>query len=121
MKRRSPQDEVADNAPLQALAEALAPVLNGPTIADGVTVETMHEAAPVAVMMKRRGGRTYVFAVMMCDRSSRARVAVSDLTGVRRVEVLDEDRALECRDGSFVDEFAPWDVHLYRIERVKTP
>ena len=24
MKRRSPQDEVADNAPLQALAEALA-------------------------------------------------------------------------------------------------
>lgn len=72
-------------------------------------------------MMKRNGTETYVFAVTMRDRSSRAEFAVADLPGVRRVEVLDEDRTLECRDGTFADEFAPWDVHLYRIESAKTP
>ena len=101
--------------------QALAPVLNGPTVTDGVTVEPTNVDAPVAVMMKRDGTVTYVFAVMMREDSSRAEFAVAGLRGVRRVEVLDEDRTVECRNGTFTDTFAPWDVHLYRIESAKTP
>ena len=96
--------------------QVLASVLQGPTISGGVTVESTNAEAPVAVMMKRAGTVTYVFAVMMRDRSTRARFTVAGLTGMRRVDVLDEARTLNAVEGVFADTFQPWDVHLYRIE-----
>ena len=101
--------------------QALAAILNSPTVAGGVTVTSADAEAPVAVMMKRDQESTYVFAVMMRDRSTRAEFAVSALTGVQRVDVLDEDRVLESADGVFADDFEPWDVHLYRIGRRGAP
>ncbi len=35
--------------------------------------------------------------------------------GRRAVEVIDEGRTLESKDGVFGDAFNPWDVHLYRL------
>jgi len=96
--------------------QSLASVLSGPTISDGVTVASTNADAPVAVMVKRAGTATYLFAVMMRDRSTRASFTVPGLTGTRRIDVLDEDRTLRAVEGVFADTFLPWDVHLYHIE-----
>ncbi len=93
--------------------QSLASVLREPTPADGATIEPADADAPIAVLTKRQGGKTYVFAVMMRNRATIARVTVPGLSGSRRVEVFDEDRTLEAVDGSFHDAFDPWGVHLY--------
>jgi hypothetical protein len=94
----------------------LAPVLNGPTVADGVTVASSAAAVPVEATVKRRDGSTYVFAVGMRDGKTTATFTVAGLTGRMKAEVLGEDRTVEVRDGVFQDEFGPWAAHLYRIQ-----
>ena len=93
----------------------LAPVLNGPTIPDAVTVASDRPEVPIATMTKRHAGKTYVFAVVTRDEAASAGFQVQGLAGVQTVTVLDEDRTLELNDGAFTDRFAPWDVHLYEI------
>ena len=95
--------------------EGLAPVLNSPTIPSGVIVATTDTDTPVAVMMKRHAGATYIFAVAMRDKAARATFTIPGMTGTVPVTVLDEDRTLESRDGVFTDDFQPWDVHLYQM------
>jgi hypothetical protein len=112
---------LADTEMLEAVTQInrrvgqLAPVLNGPTISGGVSVVSSRQDVPIATMMKRHEGRTYVFAVAMRDDAASAQFKVEGLTGARTVTVLDEDRTLESNDGAFADRFAPWDVHLYEI------
>jgi len=93
----------------------LAPVLNAPTVRDGVAVVSSNSEVPVAAMMKRHGGSTYVFAVGMRDGATKARFRVPGVPGRGSVEVLGESRTLSSQDGAFEDEFKPWCVHLYRI------
>ena len=92
----------------------LAPVLNSPTIADGVKVSSGNEI-PVASMVKKHAGATYIFAVAMRNGKTRASFKFQGLIGRRTVEVLGENRTLTSQDGAFEDSFGPWDVHLYRI------
>jgi hypothetical protein len=101
--------------------QTLASVLNGPTISGRVTTESARDDVPIATMVKRDAGQTYIFAVAMRGGSTRAEFTVSGLTGARRVEVLDEDRQVTATDGAFADDFGPWDVHLYRIADHETP
>jgi hypothetical protein len=89
--------------------------LNSPSIADGVTIESSSADVPVEAMVKRHGSATYVFAVGMRDGSTQATFHVAELQGDAQVEVLGEARRVEVKDGTFRDEFRPWDVHLYRI------
>jgi hypothetical protein len=93
----------------------LAPVLNSPTVVDGVAVESSAAGVPVEAMVKRQGGATYVFAVGLRDGTTAATFTLTGWTGRAEVEVLGEGRRLELRDGAFRDTFRPWDVHLYRI------
>jgi hypothetical protein len=93
----------------------LAPVLNGPTIPGGLTVVSSRSDVPIATMMKRHEGKTYVFAVAMRDAATSAQFRVAGVSGDRTVTVLDEDRTLESTNGAFADRFSPWDVHLYEI------
>lgn len=95
--------------------EQLAPVLNGPTISDGIDVVSDRPDVPIATMMKRHEGKTYLFAVAMRDGATSARFRIGGLPGTRTVTVLDEDRTLESNDGGFTDVFAAYDVHLYEI------
>jgi hypothetical protein len=94
----------------------LAPALNSPTIHGELAVESGNGEVPVAAMMKRHEGATYVFAVAMRAGATQARFRVAGLRGPCDVGVLGESRALTLRDGAFTDQFKPWDVHLYRIE-----
>ena len=93
----------------------LAPVLNSPTISDGVAVTSSNTAVPVESIVKREEGAMYVFAVGMRDGTTAARFRVAGIPEAARAEVLGEDRAIEVRGGAFEDRFQPWDVHLYRI------
>jgi len=65
-------------------------------------------------MVKRHAGATYAFAVGMRNAATRGSFQMRDLPGRRTVEVLGEGRTLTAQDGQFDDEFAPYDVHLYR-------
>jgi len=96
----------------------LAPVLNSPTIADGASVVSKYDSIPVAIMVKRHEGATYLFAVAMREGQTKARFSVQGLSGGQPVEVLGESRSLTSKDGQFDDDFKSWDVHLYRIAPV---
>ena len=93
----------------------LAPVLNSPTVPDGATAVPADSTVPVAVMMKRYEGATYLFAVAMREGQTRARFTIQGLSGDQPVEVLGESRSLTAHNGAFDDDFKLWDVHLYRI------
>ncbi len=91
----------------------LAPVLNSPSLLDVVTVESPADN-PVEAICKRQGA-LYVFAVAMRDGEATATFHIQGVVDGTEVEVIDEDRTIEVHDGTFSDEFADWDVHLYKI------
>ena len=94
---------------------SLAAVINSPTIQDGATVESSAESVPVATMVKKRSGATFVFASAMREGSTTATFRVPGITGKKRVYVLGENRWIDSIDGVWKDEFGTYDVHLYRI------
>jgi hypothetical protein len=101
---------------LNRQVEELAPALNSPTIKDALKVESSDQAVPVATLVKKRGGATFVFAVAMKPGATEATFALNGLAAGAQVEVLGENRKIEPADGKFQDHFGDWDVHLYRIK-----
>lgn len=93
----------------------LAPVLNSPTIADGVLVKSSNPGVPVHSMVKRHGGATYLFAVGMRNASTTAEFTLQNVPDRAAAEVVGEGRRLAVRRGRFVDDFRPYEVHLYRV------
>lgn len=93
----------------------LAPVLNAPTIAEGVSVVSTNEDVPIDVMVKRHAGATYVFAVAMRNGPTRGRFTLPGRKGPAQVDVLGEGRSLVAHEGRFEDAFQPFDVHLFKI------
>ena len=63
----------------------------------------------------RHEGALHLFAVGLRNTSTEATFTVSGGTGDGRVEVVGEDRELTLVDGTFVDSFEPYEVHVYRI------
>lgn len=90
----------------------LAPVLNGPPLRGGVTVES---PVPVDAVAKRHGGSTYLFAAAMRNAPSRASFRVRGLRGRAPVEVLGEGRSIGSVDGAFSDDIEGYGVRLFRI------
>jgi hypothetical protein len=73
-------------------------------------------AVPVHAVLKRLGAERYVFAAGMADASTTATFSVSDVASGSQVEVIGEGRSLVVTPkGAFEDDFAPYDVHLYRV------
>jgi hypothetical protein len=92
----------------------LAPVLNRPTERGAATVVTEKPEVPVALMVKRHAGSTYLFAVAMRDKATTATFRLNGMEG-KTLEVLDEKRSIVTKNGSFSDRFGPWDAHIYRV------
>ena len=93
----------------------LAPVLNSPTIKGKVKVTSSEKDVPIAVMHKKYGGNTYLFAVNMRDKETEGKFTLTGMTRRKKVEVLGEDRKIDSLNGRFKDDFKGWDVHLYKI------
>ena len=94
----------------------LAPVLNSPATTVVTNVLSDNKAVPIATMLKKHAGATYLFAVAMRKGQAAATFTIQGLAGEKTVEVLGENRTLNSKNGIFKDEFQPWDVHLYRIQ-----
>jgi hypothetical protein len=93
----------------------LAPALNSPTVKDGVKVESSNKDVPVAAMVKKQGGATYVFAVAMKPGETDATFTLDGLPADAQVRVLGERRSVEPTNGKFQDHFGDWDAHIYRV------
>jgi hypothetical protein len=93
----------------------LAPVLNSDTAADGAKVVFSPGDIPIAVMEKRQKGYTYLFSVGMRNQPVRGAFTLKDFPSKAIAEVIGENRTIPVRNGTFEDDFAAYDVHLYRI------
>ena len=93
----------------------LAPALNSPTVKDALKVESSNKEVPVAAMVKKQGGATYVFAVPTQPGETEATFTLDGLAADAQIRVIGERRSVEPADGKFKDHFGEWDVHLYRI------
>ena len=93
----------------------LAPVLNTPTVNDGVRVSSDNRNVPVEFMSKKYNGARYLFTVAMRAGNTKAEFYVPGLKGGGIVEVLGENRTIISKEGCFRDNFDRWDVHLYRV------
>ncbi|MBN2582518.1 MAG: hypothetical protein JXL80_05575 [Planctomycetes bacterium] len=108
----------------------LARVLNSPTVPLGATVQAdppdvscdnakFLDGLPVATMVKRHDGATYLFAVRMEDSPCTATFQVKGLPAKATAEVIDEDRKIDVTDGRLADRFDGYGVHLYKIAPAK--
>ncbi len=97
----------------------LAPVLNSPTVKDGAVVESTPKEVPIAQMVKRHNGATYLFAVGMRNAPTKALFEVQGVSETAVADVIGEERRIEVRNGRFVDDFRAYDVHLYKIQSVE--
>jgi hypothetical protein len=93
----------------------LAPVLNSPTVTNAVKVNSSNADVPVATLVKRYEGVTYLFTVGMRNGETSATFTLAGITGEKSLEVIGENRTLIAKDGTFTDHFDPWEVHLYRL------
>jgi hypothetical protein len=99
---------------INAQIASLAPVLNSPTIADGVQTASSPSSVPVDTMEKQYGGSTYVFAVAMRNNSTAATfTVVGNQSGT--ITVLGENRQVTMTNGQFQDSFSGYAVHLYQF------
>ena len=99
---------------------ALAPVLNSPTLEDAAGAASSSPNVPVDIMVKREGNALYIFAVAMRIEATHATFRVEEMRGREApkdgmAEVIGEGRSLPVRNGDFGDDFAPYDVHIYRV------
>ena len=95
----------------------LAPVLNTPSVANGVRVSSSNPKTPVDMMLKRAKGNTYLFTVAARPGGpTTATFTLRDFPAQSTAEVLDENRQLEITHGTFRDDFAKdYEVHIYRM------
>ena len=104
---------------LNAQITALAPVLNSPTLPDAATATSEDPLVPVDIMVKHHDGWLYLFAIGMRNRPTHALLTFGPLRKLGRnaeVTVLGEDRTIPCWGGRFEDDFAPYQVHIYRVQ-----
>ncbi|TKJ35735.1 MAG: hypothetical protein CEE38_14105 [Planctomycetes bacterium B3_Pla] len=98
----------------------LAPVLNSPIIRDTADVSSSNESVPVATMVKKHEGATYLFAVAMREGKTTATFDLQKLQGRTTIEVIGENRTIAVKNGVFQDIFEAWDVHIYRVQDTKS-
>lgn len=102
---------------IDARITELAPVLNTPSIAGGISVKSSVLEVPIDTMLKRSAQATYLFAVNMRDTATSASFTLEDPPAAAIADVLGEARTLDMTSGRFSDAFQPYDVHLYRIRQ----
>ncbi|HTL55157.1 MAG TPA: hypothetical protein VL361_05730 [Candidatus Limnocylindrales bacterium] len=94
----------------------LAPVLNGPSVNDAITLRPENSTVPVAFTVRHHEGATWIFAVSMREGETTAEFSLKDEIDSKSVEVLDENRSIPIQARGFKDRFGSWDVHLYRLK-----
>ena len=93
---------------------SLAPVINSTSVTGKATVvSSMGSACPIDIIVKEYNNTVYVFAASMRNSATTGVFHINGLSGKSIVNVLGESRTIEADNGTFTDNFAIWDVHLY--------
>jgi hypothetical protein len=100
---------------INAQITALAPVLNSPPVANGVTVQSSTATIPVDTLLKRYAGATYLFAAEMRAGSTTATFTLRGMPAAASAEVVGESRTIPVNNGVFADTFQSYGIHIYRI------
>lgn len=93
--------------------QQLAPVLNSPTLAEDLSIQSPNGA--ITGMLKRSGGNTYLFAVNLRNEPSHATFSLRGISAGAELARLEEDGKVEMKDGSFSEDFASYGVRLYKV------
>ena len=99
---------------INAQIHQLAPAINSKEPAD-VKVASSNAEVPIDILARKSQAATYVFAVAMRNAASTGTFTLGEKSA-HQAEVLGENRKVEIKDGQFVDSFAPFAVHLYKID-----
>jgi len=99
---------------IDAQIASLAPILNSPTITNGVHVSSSSSSVPVDIIEKRLNGATYVFAVARANNSTVGTFTVPG-NPTATITVLGESRQIAMTSGQFQDNFGGYEVHLYQF------
>jgi hypothetical protein len=95
--------------------QALAPVLNSPTLKGAVSITSSDPAIPIDIMVKQKNTSTYIFAVSMRPGEVRGSFSLKSPIRAKQVEVAGEGRTIEIKNGIFEDSFTSYAVHHYKI------
>ncbi|MBB5800610.1 hypothetical protein F4560_000378 [Saccharothrix ecbatanensis] len=102
---------------VNARLKSLAPVLNAPNVL-GMTAKS-DNGIPVSVLHKQVGDARWVLAQTDGTKEHRlslaARVTVDVPVSSGTATVVDENRTVPIVDGKIVDDFGPYQVHVYRF------
>lgn len=99
--------------------QELAPVINSPTLTDAASAASSRPDTPLALMAKRRAGALYLFAAAMREGETTATFRIRTPGRAASAEALGEGRTVPIVGGQFVDAFAGYGVHIYRIIEAK--
>lgn len=102
---------VAAVAEINRTVTALAPVINSPNVTDKGSVVT----AGISTMLKKQGDDLYLFAVSERAVKTKASFQFSGIEAGAKVVVLNENRSVDVKNGSFFDSFDSYGVHIYQI------
>ncbi|MFZ5891950.1 MAG: hypothetical protein ACOY0T_12920 [Myxococcota bacterium] len=111
-------DDAATELALTALNQQLrelSPVLNRPSVVNGIRVTAAGANSRVDVMLKRQADATYVFAVEMNGRATSVSFALDRFPALASAQILEEPRAIEVVNGTFTDELPAYGARAYRI------
>ena len=99
---------------INAQIQELSGVLLGPVAAAPATWEISGaDKTLIAATTRRRDGAVYVFAVAMSDKPAHVTFQLGAGTG--DIDALGESRHVPLQRGHWSDDFAGYQVHLYRI------
>ena len=91
----------------------LAPVLNSPSLADAVQIASP-QGAPVAAVVKRLHGDTYLFAVNLTSQPATATFTLDGSNAASAAD-LGASRTIALQNDSFTESFEPYAVRRYRL------
>lgn len=95
---------------------SLAPILNSATIPNLLGVVADPATVPVDTMVKAQGQTLVVFAAVARPGTATATFTIVGMTGDATATVVGEDRTVAVTGGSFSDDFAENDVHIYQVD-----
>lgn len=94
----------------------LAPIINSRPIPDALSVKSSKNETPVHAVLKKYKGYTYIFAVGMNSKPTKAKFKIEKSATNAALEVIGENRTIQIKGGVFEDDFQGYAVHLYKLK-----
>lgn len=109
-----PENSAAVRAINREIRE-LAPVLNAPSVTEGIEVQSDSRNHPVAWMLKRTGHRHHLFVANLRSSPVKATIVrrMTDAGVTAEAQVAGEKRSVRIERGRWEDHFQPYAVHHY--------